>query len=91
MLNKKSYLFSRATGALANSLYGIVFIWWLQIQTNKSSLVGLTNAIFSVTAALSIFYGPIIDNHSFKKTSQNSLLIQTILFLCLKLLHKNIN
>ena len=83
MLKKKSYLFSRATGALANSLYGMVFIWWLQIQTNKSSLVGLTNAIFSVTAALSIFYGPIIDNHSFKKTSQNSLLIQTILLFLL--------
>lgn len=61
----------------------MIIIWWLQTQTGKSSLVGLTNAIFSITAALSIFYGPIIDKHSFKRTSQTSLLVQTILLFLL--------
>lgn len=83
MLEKKTYLISRATMLLSNSLFGMVIIWWLQTQTGKSSLVGLINAIFSVTAALSIFYGPLIDKHSFKKTSQTSLLIQTILLFVL--------
>lgn len=68
---------------LSNSLFGMIIIWWLQTQTGKSSLVGLTNAIFSITAALSIFYGPIIDKHSFKRTSQTSLLVQTILLFLL--------
>ena len=78
MLEKKLYLLSRATMLLSISLFGMIIIWWLQTQTGKSSLVGLTNAIFSITAALSIFYGPIIDKHSFKRTSQTSLLVQTI-------------
>nr|WP_258381131.1 MFS transporter [Lactobacillus helveticus] len=68
---------------LSNSLFGMIIIWWLQTQTRKSSLVGLTNAIFSITVALSIFYGPIIDKHSFKRTSQTSLLVQTILLFLL--------
>ena len=68
---------------LSNSLFGMIIIWWLQTQTGKSSLVGLTNAIFSITAALSIFYGPIIDKHSFKRTSQTALLVQTILLFLL--------
>ena len=68
---------------LSNSLFGMIIIWWLQTQTGKSSLIGLTNAIFSITAALSIFYGPIIDKHSFKRTSQTSLLVQTILLFLL--------
>lgn len=83
MLEKKTYLLSRATMLLSNSLFGMIIIWWLQTQTGKSSLVGLTNAIFSITAALSIFYGPIIDKHSFKRTSQTSLLVQTILLFLL--------
>ena len=83
MLEKKIYLLSRATMLLSNSLFGMIIIWWLQTQTGKSSLVGLTNAIFSITAALSIFYGPIIDKHSFKRTSQTSLLVQTILLFLL--------
>lgn len=83
MLEKKTYLLSRATMLLSNSLFGMIIIWWLQTQTGKSSLVGLTNAIFSITAALSIFYGPIIDKHSFKRTSQTALLVQTILLFLL--------
>ena len=55
MLEKKTYLLSQATMFLSNSLFGMIIIWWLQTQTGKSSLVGLTNAIFSITAALSIF------------------------------------
>lgn len=78
MLNKKSYLASRTICALANSLFSMVFIWWLQTTTDKSSIVGLTEAIFSITAALSVFYGPIIDRHSFKTTSINSVIIQTV-------------
>lgn len=83
MLEKKTYLLFRATMFLSNSLFGMIIIWWLKTQTDKSSLVGLTNAIFSITATLSIFYGPIIDKHSFKKTSQTSLLVQTILLFLL--------
>lgn len=83
MLEKKIYLLSRATMLLSNSIFGMIIIWWLQTQTGKSSLVGLTNAIFSITAALSIFYGPIIDKHSFKRTSQTALLVQTILLFLL--------
>lgn len=69
MLKKKFYLISRLVSGLGNSLYGLVFIWWLQTQTESSFIVGIVNAIFSTTAALSIFYGPIIDSHSYKKTS----------------------
>lgn len=79
MLNKKAYLASRLACGLGNSLYGMVFIWWLQNQTKSSSIVGICNAIFSVTAALSIFYGPIIDRQSYKKVSIYSMLIQVIL------------
>ncbi|MFD1286918.1 hypothetical protein [Lactobacillus melliventris] len=79
MLNKKAYLASRLACGLGNSLYGMVFIWWLQNQTKSSSIVGICIAIFSVTAALSIFYGPIIDRQSYKKVSIYSMLIQVIL------------
>lgn len=78
MLKKKSYFISRAVGGLANSLFGMVFIWWLQTSTKSSFIVGIAEAIFSTTAALSIFYGPIIDRYSFKKTSYFSMLTQTI-------------
>ena len=64
MLKKKSYFFSRAVGGLANSLFSMVFIWWLQTSTKSSFVVGIAEAIFSTTAALSIFYGPIIDHFS---------------------------
>lgn len=56
----------------------MVFIWWLQTSTKSSFIVGIAEAIFSTTAALSIFYGPIIDRYSFKKTSYFSMLTQTI-------------
>ncbi|BDR60988.1 hypothetical protein KIM322_12490 [Lactobacillus xylocopicola] len=46
MLGKKSYLASRLTCGLGNSLYGLVFIWWLQVQSKSSTLVGFANAIF---------------------------------------------
>lgn len=78
MLNKKSYFISRAVGGIANSLFIMVFIWWLQISTKSSFIVGIAEAIFSTTAALSIFYGPIIDRYSFKKTSYYSMLVQTV-------------
>ncbi|WP_041808234.1 MFS transporter [Lactobacillus amylovorus] len=78
MLNKKSYFISRAVGGIANSLFSMVFIWWLQISTKSSFIVGIAEAIFSTTAALSIFYGPIIDRYSFKKTSYYSMLVQTV-------------
>ena len=78
MLKKKSYFFSRSVGGLANSLFSMVFIWWLQVSTKSSFVVGIAEAIFSTTAALSIFYGPIIDRYSFKKISYYSILIQTI-------------
>ncbi|WP_251717856.1 MFS transporter [Lactobacillus agrestimuris] len=78
MLKKKSYFFSRAVGGLANSLFSMVFIWWLQVSTKSSFVVGIAEAIFSTTAALSIFYGPIIDRYSFKKISYYSILVQTI-------------
>lgn len=78
MLNKKSYLTSRAILGLANSLFSMAFIWWLQVITKRSSIVGVTEAIFSLTAFLSVFYGPIIDRYSFKKTSINSVIIQTV-------------
>ena len=55
MLEKKPYLLARLVSGLGNSLYGMVFIWWIQIQTKSSTMVGITNAIFTVTAALSIF------------------------------------
>ena len=78
MLNKKSYFISRTVGGIANSLFSMVFIWWLQISTKSSFIVGIAEAIFSTTAALSIFYGPIIDRYSFKKTSYYSMLVQTV-------------
>ncbi|WP_438450335.1 MFS transporter [Lactobacillus kitasatonis] len=78
MLKKKSYFFSRAVGGLANSLFSMVFIWWLQTSTKSSFVVGIAEAIFSTTAALSIFYGPIIDHYSFKRTSYYSILVQTV-------------
>lgn len=78
MLNKKSYFISRAVGGIANSLFSMVFIWWLQTSTKSSFVVGIAEAIFSTTAALSIFYGPIIDRYSFKKTSYYSMLVQTV-------------
>lgn len=78
MLKKKSYFLSRAIGGIANSLFSMVFIWWLQTSTKSSFIVGIAEAIFSTTAALSIFYGPIIDRYSFKKTSYYSILVQTI-------------
>lgn len=78
MLNKKSYFISRAVGGIANSLFSMVFIWWLQTSTKSSFIVGIAEAIFSTTAALSIFYGPIIDRYSFKKTSYYSMLVQTV-------------
>lgn len=83
MLEKKPYLLSRLVSGLGNSLYGMVFIWWIQIQTKSSTMVGITNAIFTVTAALSIFYGPFIDSHSFKKTSIYSMVIQVVLLFML--------
>ena len=83
MLEKKPYLLSRLVSGLGSSLYGMVFIWWIQIQTKSSTMVGITNAIFTVTAALSIFYGPFIDSHSFKKTSIYSVVIQVILLFML--------
>ncbi|MBC6341607.1 MFS transporter [Lactobacillus kimbladii] len=83
MLEKKPYLLSRLVSGLGNSLYGMVFIWWIQIQTKSSTMVGITNAIFTITAALSIFYGPFIDSHSFKKTSIYSMVIQVILLFML--------
>ncbi|MBA1393040.1 MFS transporter [Lactobacillus sp. XV13L] len=79
MIEKKSYLTSRLFCGLGNSLYGLVFTWWLQVQTNSSTVVGIANAIFSVTAALAIFYGPFIDNHSYKKTSIYAMVIQVAL------------
>ena len=79
MLNKKAYLASRLACGLGNSLYGMVFIWWLQNQTKSSTIVGFCNAIFSVTAAMSIFYGPIIDKQSYKKVSIYSMIIQVLL------------
>lgn len=78
MLNKKSYFISRTVGGIANSLFSMFFIWWLQISTKSSFIVGIAEAIFSTTAALSIFYGPIIDRYSFKKTSYYSMLVQTV-------------
>lgn len=78
MLKKKSYFISRAVGGIANSLFSMVFIWWLQTSTKSSFVVGIAEAIFSTTAALSIFYGPIIDRYSFKKTSYYSMLVQTV-------------
>ena len=78
MLNKKSYFISRTVGGIASSLFSMVFIWWLQISTKSSFIVGIAEAIFSTTAALSIFYGPIIDRYSFKKTSYYSMLVQTV-------------
>ncbi len=77
MLHKKSYLTSRALGGIANSLFSMVFIWWLQISTKSSFVVGISEAIFSMTAAFSIFYGPIIDKSSFKKISIYSMIVQT--------------
>ena len=53
MLKKKSYFFSRAVGGLANSLFSMVFIWWLQTSTKSSFVVGIAEAIYS-TAPLSI-------------------------------------
>ena len=79
MLNKKAYLASRLACGLGNSLYGMVFIWWLQNQTKSSTIVGFCNAIFSITAAMSIFYGPIIDKQSYKKVSIYSMIIQVLL------------
>ncbi|MBH9989266.1 MULTISPECIES: MFS transporter [unclassified Lactobacillus] len=83
MLEKRPYLLSRLVSGLGNSLFGMVFIWWIQTQSKSSSVVGITNAIFTITAALSIFYGPFIDNHSFKKTSIYSMVIQVVLLFML--------
>lgn len=79
MLSKRSYLFSRAIGGLANSLFAMTFIWWLQVTTTSSYIVGVSEALFSATAAMSVLYGPIIDRVSFKKTSIYSMIAQTIL------------
>lgn len=79
MLNKSAYLFSRILGSFASSLFSMTFIWWLQTESNKSTLVGLAEGIFSLIAALSIFYGPIIDYLSFKKVSIYSMLLQTVM------------
>lgn len=89
MLKKISYFISRAIGGLANSLFSMVFIWWLQTSTKSSFFVGIAEAIFSTTAALSIFYGPLIDRYSFKKTSYYLMLVQTIF--CLRQLQLFIN
>lgn len=79
VLEKKPYLISRLISGLGNSLYGLVFIWWLQVQTKSSAMVGIVNALFTITAALAVFYGPIIDNHSYKKTSVYAMIIQVTL------------
>lgn len=79
MLEKKSYLSSRLICGLGNSMFMLVFTWWLQVQTKSSSIVGIANAIFSITGALSIFYGPFIDSHSYKKTSIYSMVCQVVL------------
>lgn len=79
MLEKKSYLTSRLICGLGNSMFMLVFTWWLQVQTKSSSIVGIANAIFSITGALSIFYGPFIDSHSYKKTSIYSMVCQVVL------------
>lgn len=57
----------------------MTFIWWLQTVSHKSTLVGLAEGIFSLVAAFSIFYGPIIDYFSFKKVSIYSVIIQIIM------------
>lgn len=90
MLNKSAYLFSRILGSFASSLFSMTFIWWLQTESNKSTLVGLAEGIFSLIAALSIFYGPIIDYLSFKKVSIYSMLLQTVmLFLIAIIMYLN--
>lgn len=90
MLNKTTYLFSRTLGTFASSLFSMTFIWWLQTETHKSSLVGWAEGIFSLVAALSIFYGPIIDYLSFKKVSIYSMWIQMIvLFIISGIMHWN--
>lgn len=85
MLKKKSYLISRLISGLGNSLYGLVFIWWLQVRTTSSTVVGVVNALFTITAALAVFYGPIIDNLSYKKTSIYAMVIQVVLTFLLAL------
>lgn len=93
MLNKPAYLFSRILVNFASSLFSMTFIWWLQTTSHKSTLVGLAEGIFSLIAALSIFYGPIIDYLSFKQIGIYSMLIQTVaLFLIsgvMNISHKN--
>ncbi|MBP2058715.1 MFS family permease [Lactobacillus colini] len=79
MLNKGTYLFSRTFGIFANSLFSMTFIWWLQNGSHSSTLVGAAEGIFSLVAALSIFYGSVIDYLSFKKVSIYSVAIQTII------------
>ncbi|NRO49685.1 hypothetical protein IMAU30132_02068 [Lactobacillus helveticus] len=76
MLKKSSYLISRFFATTAGSLYGFAIIWWIQFNTSSSTIVGLVNAGFDLTAALSIFYGPLIDKHSFKQTALGASFLQ---------------
>ncbi len=85
MLKKKPYLVSRLISGLGNSLYGLVFIWWLQVPTRSSTMVGIVNALFTITAALAVFYGPIIDNYSYKRTSIYAKIMQVVLTFLLAL------
>lgn len=53
---KKKFIFNITFfAATASSLYGFAIIWWIQFKTSSSTIVGLVNAGFDLTAALSIF------------------------------------
>lgn len=93
MIKKKTYLTSRFFATIAGSLYGLAFIWWIQSKTSSSTLVGIVNAGFDLTAALSIFYGPLIDKYSFRRTALGSIYIQSLFLFLLSIsmfLYKNL-
>ncbi|MCD2255734.1 MFS transporter [Agrilactobacillus fermenti] len=85
MLRQKSYLASRTLGTLSNSLFMFTVIWWFQTETDRSSTVGIMNALFSITASLAVIYGPFIDRHALKVVSVGALCMQTFIFLLLTL------
>lgn len=48
-------------------------------------MVGIVNALFTITAALAVFYGPISDNHWHKRTSIYAKIMQLVLTFLLAL------
>ncbi|MCR8843448.1 MFS transporter [Paenibacillus sp. SC116] len=82
LLSNRPFIFfylSRTSANIADSIYTVVLLYFIQSVTESVSYTSFTYSAMSATAMLSFLVGPLVDRHSPLKIASISLLVQAII------------